>query len=67
MILNVEKMLWERRKRSEALRRQMRMTKKCSKELDLLLGLIGIDYSRLEPGPVPVENENEKQIEERWR
>lgn len=66
MLLDVVKMLWERRKRTEAVRKQMRMTKKCSKELDLLLGLIGIDYSKLELSPIPVENENEKQIDERW-
>ena len=68
MILNVVKALWERHKRTEILRKQMRMTKRCSKELDILLGLIGIDYSKLELCPIPVENENEKQKEEeKWR
>ena len=43
MILNVVKALWERHKRTEILRKQMRMTKRCSKELDILLGLI--EYS----------------------
>ena len=67
MILNVVKALWERHKRTEILRKQMRTTKRCSKELDILLGLIGIDYSKLELCPILVENENEKQMEEKWR
>ena len=42
------KALWERRKRTKMIRKQMRMTKKCSRELNNLLRLIGIDYSTLE-------------------
>lgn len=67
-ILKVLKALWKRHKRTERIRKQMQMTKKCSRELDILLGIIGIDYSSLEPPcPIPAEVENEIQNEERWR
>lgn len=61
MILNVIKALWERHRRTEIIRKQMRMTRKCSKELDILLGLIEIDYSTLEFCPAPVETKEETQ------
>lgn len=48
MILDVVRALWERHKRTERIRKQMRMTKRCSRELDMLLSLMGIDYSRIE-------------------
>lgn len=62
MILDVVKALWERHKRTEVIRKQMRMTKRCSRELDVLLSMIGIDYSRLELCPIPVETEEKKYI-----
>lgn len=67
MILDVVKALWERHKRTEVIRKQMRMTKRCSRELDVLLSLIGIDYSRLELSPIPVETEEKMYIDERRR
>lgn len=60
MILDVVKALWERYKRTEIIRKQMRMTKRCSRELDALFSLIGIDYSKLELCPIPVESEKKK-------
>ena len=66
-ILDVLKALWERHKRTEIIRKQMRMTKRCSKEQDVLLGIIGIDYSRLELCPISAEVEKEIQNEERRR
>lgn len=66
-ILDVLKALWERHKRTETIRKQMRMTKRCSRELDALFGIIGIDYSRLELCPIPAEVEKEIQIEEKRR
>lgn len=66
-ILDVLKALWERHKRTEIIRKQMRMTKRCSRELDVLLGIIGIDYSRLELCPIPAEVEKEIQNEEKRR
>ncbi len=57
MVLNTIKTLWERHKRTEKIRKQMRMTRRCSRELDILLGMIGVDYSTLEPCPFPVEME----------
>lgn len=57
MMLDVVKALWERHKQTEIIRKQMRMTKRCSRELDLLLSLIGIDYSKLQLCPIPVETE----------
>lgn len=53
------KALWERRKRTKMIRKQMRMTKKCSRELNNLLRLIGIDYSTLELCPIPLKVEKE--------
>lgn len=67
MILDVVKALWERHKRTEVIRKQMRMTKRGSRELDVLLSMIGIDYSRLELCPIPVETEEKKYIDERRR
>lgn len=67
MILDVVKALWERHKRTEVIRKQMRMTKRCSRELDVLLSMIGIDYSRLELCPISVETEEKKYIDERRR
>lgn len=64
-IWNVIKILWERHKRTDKIRKQMRMTKRCSGELDGLLGLIGIDYSALELCSIPAEEETEMQNEER--
>lgn len=66
-ILDVLKALWERHKRTETIRKQMQMTKRCSRELDALFGIIGIDYSRLELCPIPAEVEKEIQIEEKRR
>ena len=65
--MNVVKALRERHKWIEIFRKQMRMTKRCSKEPDVLFGLIGIDYSKLELCPIPIEIDTEKQIEEKWR
>lgn len=58
------KALWERRKRTEIIRKQMCMTKKCSRELGILLGLIGIDYPTLELCPIPLKVEKEIRSEE---
>ena len=66
-ILDVLKALWERHKRTETIRKQMQMTKRGSRELDALFGIIGIDYSRLELCPIPAEVEKEIQIEEKRR
>lgn len=66
-ILDVLKAFWERHKRTEIIRKQMRMAKRCSRELDVLLGIIGIDYSRLELCPIPAEVEKEIQNEEKRR
>ena len=66
-ILDVLKALWERHKRTETIRKQMRMTKRCNRELDALFGIIGIDYSRLELCPIPAEVEKEIQNEEKRR
>ena len=67
MILDVVRALWERHKRTERIRKQMRMTKRCSRELDMLLSLMGIDYSRIELCPIPVETEENVHIDERRR
>ena len=67
MILDVVRALWERHKRTERIRKQMRMTKRCSRELDMLLSLMGIDYSRIELCPIPVETEENVHIAERRR
>lgn len=67
MLFKVIKALWERHKRTEKLRKELHMTKRCSKELDILLGLIGIDYSQLELCSIPEEIINEVQTEEKGR
>lgn len=67
MKLDVVKALWERHKRTEVIRKQMRMTKRCIRELDVLLSLIGINYSRIELCPIPVETEEKMYIDERRR
>lgn len=59
--------LWERRKRTKMIRKQMRMTKKCSRELNNLLRLIGIDYPTLELCPIPLKIEKEIQSKEERR
>lgn len=61
MVLDVLKEIFERCRRKEKLRRQLRMTRKCSRELDILLGKVGIDYSRLELCPVPEEIEEKQE------
>lgn len=67
MILDVVKALWERHKRTEVIRKQMRLTKRCRRELEVILSLIGIDYSRIELCPIPVETEGKNNIDEKWR
>ncbi len=49
------RLTWIRHRKAERLRKQMNMTRKCSKELDTLLYLIGIDFASLELCPVQVE------------
>lgn len=66
-ILDVLKALWERHKRTETIRKQMRLTKRCRRELEVILSLIGIDYSRIELCPIPVETEGKNNIDEKWR
>ncbi|MDO4481900.1 MAG: hypothetical protein Q4C14_04115 [Bacillota bacterium] len=61
MVLDVLKEIFERYRRKEKLRRQLRMTRKCSRELDILLGKVGIDYSKLELCPVPEETEKNRE------
>ncbi len=60
MILKTMKSLWYRHMRTERLRKQLHMTKKCSKELDIMLGRIGIDYSKLKLCPIPNETKKDE-------
>jgi len=63
-ILDVIHGLWLRHGRVEKLRKEMKMTKGCCRELDFLLGSLGIDFSNLELCPIPVENNDN---EDKWR
>ena len=60
-------LLRERDKKTEGIRKQMKVTKRCGRELDILLGLLGIDYSTLELCPIPSDAGKKTQNRERRR
>lgn len=47
----------ERYKKIKLIRKQMQMTRRCSRELDIILSLIGVDYSKIEIHPESEETE----------
>ena len=51
----------ERRRRMGRLRRELRMTKGCEHELDMLLRMIGIDAAGLEVCAMPLNEQEEKE------
>jgi len=64
LILNDIRGLWLRHKRLEKLRKEMKLTKSCCREMDLMLGSLGIDFSDFEFCPTPVEfDDNESKRE----
>ena len=55
MTWKMKKALRERYKRVEKLKKELRMSRKCCMELDMLLSLGGIDLSGIELCPYPEE------------
>ena len=51
--------MFERYRRTEKIRKDMQLTRKCGKELDLLLKSVGIDFSTFEMCPVLVEDDDD--------
>lgn len=51
----------ERRRRMRQLRRELRMTRGCEHELDMLLRMIGIDAASLEVCTIPLDEHNGKE------
>lgn len=57
--MNVLKAMTDRAGRVRKLRRQLKMTRKCTRELDTMLALLGIDFSGLQMCSLP-ETEDDK-------
>ena len=61
-ILEVINYKWCRYRKKEKLRKQLNMTRRCSRELDKIFELIDIDVSEIKLPPITVEVSDEANL-----